>query len=97
LYTARVVIVLILLSKPLLPAYNPRYFAAFGYSHSPVLYPTLAVAATTCPVSIDLFAFYPPSSLLLCKLCGYSVPPTALNTHIRLYYLDDARNAATNP
>jgi hypothetical protein len=46
---------------------------------------------------MDLFAFYPPSGVLLCKPCGYGVPPSALNTHIILYHLNDARNAATNP
>jgi hypothetical protein len=46
---------------------------------------------------MDLFTFYPPSGLLLYKPCGYGVPPSPLNTHIRFYHLDDARNAATNP
>jgi len=45
---------------------------------------------------MDLFTFYPPSSVLICKPCGYAIPPTNLSGHIRLYHLDDARRAATN-
>jgi hypothetical protein len=55
---------------------------------------TPATATTTA--AIDLFTFYPPSSVLICKLCGYAVPPTALSTYIKVYYLHDARYAATN-
>jgi hypothetical protein len=43
-----------------------------------------------------LFVFYPPSGVLLCKPCGYAVPPTTLATHIRVHHLDDARNATIN-
>jgi hypothetical protein len=45
---------------------------------------------------MDLFTFYPPSSVLICKPCGYAVPPTTLSRHIRVYHLDNARHAATN-
>jgi hypothetical protein len=45
---------------------------------------------------MDLFVFYPPSSVLICKPCGYAVPPTTLATHIKVHHLDDARHAATN-
>jgi hypothetical protein len=46
---------------------------------------------------MDLFSFYPPSSVLICKPCGYAVPPTTLSSHIRVHHLEDARHAATNP
>jgi hypothetical protein len=46
---------------------------------------------------MDLFTFYPPSSVLICKPCGYAVPPTTLSSHIRVHHLEDARYAATNP
>lgn len=46
---------------------------------------------------MDLFTFYPLSSALICKPCGYAVPPTTLSSHIRIYHLEDARHAATNP
>jgi len=45
---------------------------------------------------MDLFTFYPPSSVLICKSCGYAVPPTTLSNHIKVHHLDDARYAATN-
>jgi hypothetical protein len=45
---------------------------------------------------MDLFTFYPPSSVLICKLCDYAVPPTTLSSHIRVHHLDDASYAATN-
>lgn len=45
---------------------------------------------------MDLFVFYAPSSVLLCKPCGYAVPPTALATHISNHHLIDACNAATS-
>jgi hypothetical protein len=59
-------------------------------------YPTSA-AATTTTAAIDLFSFYPPLSVLNCKLCSYAVLPTTLSSYIRVYYLKDARYAATNP
>jgi hypothetical protein len=43
---------------------------------------------------MDLFTFYPPSSVLICKPCSYAVPPTTLSSHIRLHHLHDARYAA---
>jgi hypothetical protein len=55
---------------------------------------TPATATTTA--AMDLFKFYPPSSVLICKPCGYAVPPTALSTHIKVHHLHDARHAATN-
>jgi hypothetical protein len=45
---------------------------------------------------MDLFVFYAPSGVLLCKPCGYAVPPTTLATHISLHHLSDARDAATS-
>ncbi|KAF2628300.1 hypothetical protein BU25DRAFT_458140 [Macroventuria anomochaeta] len=45
---------------------------------------------------MDLFVFYPPSSVLICKPCGYAVRPISLYTHIRVHHLHDARDAATN-
>ncbi|KAI1663260.1 DUF3505 domain containing protein [Pyrenophora tritici-repentis] len=45
---------------------------------------------------MDLFTFYSPSSVLICKPCGYAVPPTTLSTHIKVHHLYDARHAATN-
>jgi hypothetical protein len=45
---------------------------------------------------MDLFVFYAPSGVLLCKPCGYAVPPTALATHISNHHLSDARDAATS-
>ena len=60
------------------------------------LHPTPA-AATTTTAAMYLFTFYPPSSVLICKLCGSAVPLTTLSAHIRVYHLDDARHAATNP
>jgi hypothetical protein len=36
---------------------------------------------------MDFFTMYSPSGVLLCKPCGYAVPPTTLN---------DARKAVTN-
>ena len=56
---------------------------------------TPATATTTA--AIDLFTFYSPSSVLICKPCGYAVPATTLSTHIELHHLHDARYAATNP
>jgi len=56
---------------------------------------TPATATTTA--DMDLFTFYPPSRVLICKPCGYAVPPTTLSSHIRCHHLDDARHAATNP
>jgi hypothetical protein len=55
---------------------------------------TPATATTTA--AMDLFTFYPPSSVLICKPCGYAVPPTTLSTHIKVHHLHDARHAATN-
>jgi hypothetical protein len=46
---------------------------------------------------MDLFTFYPPLSVLICKLCSYAVLPTTLSNHIKVYYLKDARYAAINP
>jgi hypothetical protein len=43
---------------------------------------------------MDLFVFYAPSGVLLCKPCGYAIPPTALATHISIHHLIDACNAA---
>jgi hypothetical protein len=57
-------------------------------------YHTPAAATTT---AIDLFTFYPLLSVLICKLCSYTVLPTTLSCYIRVYYLKDARYAATNP
>jgi hypothetical protein len=54
--------------------------------------PTTATSAA----SMDLFAFYSPSSVLICKSCSYAVPPTSLSTHIAVHHIDDARHAATN-
>jgi hypothetical protein len=45
---------------------------------------------------MDLFIFYPLSGVLLCKPCGYAVPPAALATHISVHHLHDACNAATS-
>jgi hypothetical protein len=45
---------------------------------------------------MDLFVFYAPSGLLLCKPCGYAVPPTALATYISIHHLSNARDAATS-
>jgi hypothetical protein len=45
---------------------------------------------------MDLFTFYPPSSVLICKPCGYAVPPTTLSRHIKVHHLEDARHAAAN-
>jgi hypothetical protein len=58
------------------------------------LYCTPATATTTA--AMNLFVFYTPSSGMLCKPCGYAVPPTALATHISIYHLSDARDAATS-
>ena len=55
---------------------------------------TPATATTTA--AMDLFTFYSPSSVLICKPCGYAVPPTTLSTHIKVHYLYNARYAATN-
>jgi hypothetical protein len=66
-----------------------RYFS--------LLYYTPAAASTTTTLAIDLFTFYPPLNVLICKLCSYAVPPTTLSSYIRVYYLKDARYAATNP
>jgi hypothetical protein len=55
---------------------------------------TPATATTT--TAMDLLTFYPPSSVLICKPCGYAVPPTTLSTHIKVHHLYDARYAATN-
>jgi hypothetical protein len=55
---------------------------------------TPATATTTA--AMDLFIFYAPSGVLLCKPCGYAVLPTALATHISIHHLSDARNAATS-
>jgi hypothetical protein len=45
---------------------------------------------------MDLFTFFPPLSVLICKPCGYAVPPTTLSNHIKVHHLYDARHAATN-
>jgi hypothetical protein len=45
---------------------------------------------------MDLFVFYPPLSVLICKPCAYAVPPTSLSTHIADHHINDARHAATN-
>jgi hypothetical protein len=55
--------------------------------------PTTATTAA----AINLFAFYFSSSVLICKPRGYAVPPTTLSSHIRVYHLNNARHAATNP
>jgi hypothetical protein len=55
---------------------------------------TPATATTTA--AMDLFVFYAPSGVLLCKPCGYAVPPTALATYISIHHLSNARNAATS-
>jgi hypothetical protein len=66
-----------------------RYFSLSYY--------TPAAATTTTTLAIDLFTFYPPLSVLICKLCSYAVLPTTLSNYIKVYYLEDARYAATNP
>jgi hypothetical protein len=53
-------------------------------------------ATPTITAAIDLFVFYAPLGVLLCKLYGYAVLPTTLTTHISLHYLSDARDAATS-
>ncbi|KAF2741810.1 hypothetical protein M011DRAFT_491054 [Sporormia fimetaria CBS 119925] len=53
-------------------------------------------ATPTATAAMDLFTFYPPSSVLICKPCGYAIPPTNLSGHIRVRHPDDARHAATN-
>jgi hypothetical protein len=53
-------------------------------------------ATATTTAAMDLFTFYPPSSVLICKPCGYAVPPTTFSTHIKVHHLHDARHAATN-
>jgi hypothetical protein len=54
-----------------LPLYIQRYVAEFSLPRSPLLHPTLAAATAA---AMDLFAFYPPSGVLLYKPCGYGVP-----------------------
>ena len=46
---------------------------------------------------MDLFTFYPPSSVLICKPCRYAVSPTSVPTHVRTHHPEDARHAATTP
>ena len=53
-------------------------------------------ATATTAVAMDLFVFYPPSSVLICKPCGHAVPPTSLSTHITVHHINDAHHAATN-
>jgi hypothetical protein len=57
-----------------------------------LLYYILAAASA----DMDLFTLYSPSGVLLCILCSYAVLPTTLATYIRVYYLNDARNAIIN-
>jgi hypothetical protein len=45
---------------------------------------------------MDLFVFYPLSSMLIYKLCGYAVLPTTLSNYIKVHYFYNARYAATN-
>jgi hypothetical protein len=45
---------------------------------------------------MELLIFNPLLGVLLCKPCGYAIPPTALATHIRVYHLNNACNAATS-
>jgi hypothetical protein len=59
---------------------------------SPLLYACDGYTAA----AMDLFTFYPPSSVLICKPCGYAIPPTTLSTHIKVHHLHDARYAATD-
>jgi hypothetical protein len=59
---------------------------------SPLLYACDGYTAA----AMDLFTFYPPSSVLICKPCGYAIPPTTLSTHIKVHHLHNARYAATN-
>jgi hypothetical protein len=61
-----------------------------------ILYARCTYTTTTTTTAMDLFTFYPPSSVLICKPCGNAVPPTALSRHIRVHHLEDARYAATN-
>lgn len=53
-------------------------------------------ATATTAAAMDLFVFYPPSGVLICKPCGYAIPPTTLSTHIKVHHIYDARHAATN-
>ena len=53
-------------------------------------------ATTTTAVAIDLFVFYPPSSVLICKPCGHAVPPTSLSIYIVVHHINDAYHAAMN-
>jgi hypothetical protein len=68
-----------------------RYFSLLYYT------PTAATTTTTTTIAIDLFIFYSLLSVLICKLYSYTVLPTTLSYYIRVYYLKDARYAATNP
>ena len=70
-----------------------RYFAKSSFR---ALSFCCTPSTATTTAAIDLFVFYAPSSVLLCKLCGYAVPPTALATHISNHHLSDARDAATS-
>jgi hypothetical protein len=54
-------------------------------------------AATATTAAMDLFTFCPLSSVLICKPCGYPVPPTTLSSHIRVHHLEDTRHAVMNP
>ena len=81
-------------NKPLLSTKNAYYIASISLLCFLLLAATTAV--TVQSLTMDLFTFYAPSSVLLCKPCGYAVPPTTLATHIRVHHLNDARYAAIN-
>jgi hypothetical protein len=81
-------------NKPLLPTKNAYYIANISFLCFLLLAATTAV--TVQSLTMDLFTFYAPSSVLLCKPCGYAVPPTTLATHIRVHYLNDARYVVVN-
>lgn len=78
----------------LLSTKNAYYIANISIACFLLLAATTAV--TVQSLTIGLFTFYAPSSVLLCKPCGYAAPPTTLATYIRVYYLNDARYAAIN-
>jgi hypothetical protein len=79
---------------------RPRYLVEKCYVAEHVslralsLCPTPATATTAA--AMDLFVLYPPLSVLICKPCGHTVPPTSLSTHIAVHHIDDARHAASN-
>jgi hypothetical protein len=79
---------------------RPSYFVEERYVAKHVPLRALSLCSTpataTSAAAMDLFVFYPPSSVLICKPCGYAVPPTSLSTHIAVHHINDARHAATN-